>query len=188
MPPEEPPDGADGAGTTAGVGAGAGVGVGAGVVVGVVVVGVVDPDPESVAPPAEGTVTGLVGAGVGTGRGSGAGLLLDEPRGGMVTGDERTGIEGSDNDPLPESETRSALMTLAAEVADGTTTTSDVRAALEDAPGTYEVGWAVDAVVPVTAGAGVGVDGDATGAGSVGAATSPDQSEAEYVRFGVTFL
>jgi hypothetical protein len=181
------------------------VGVGAGVVVGVVVVGVVDPDPESVAPPAEGTVTGLVGAGVGTGRGSGAGLLLDEPRGGMVTGDERTGIEGSDNDPLPESETRSALMTLAAEVADGTTTTSDVRAALEDAPGTYEVGWAVDAVVPfvhtelaaeagaagdgpVTAGAGVGVDGDATGAGSVGAATSPDQSEAEYVRFGVTFL
>lgn len=111
----------------------AGAGVVVGVVVGAVVAGVVDPDPESVAPPAAGTVTGLVGAGVGRGRG--AGVLLDEPRGGMVTGDERTGIEGSDNDPLPESETRSALMTLAAEVADGTTTTSDDRAVVEGAPG-----------------------------------------------------
>lgn len=107
----------------------AGAGVVVGVVVGAVVAGVVDPDPESVAPPAAGTVTGLVGAGVGRGRG--AGVLLDEPRGGMVTGDERTGIEGSENDPLPES----ALMTLAAEVADGTTTTSDDRAVVEGAPG-----------------------------------------------------
>ncbi|HEX3566072.1 MAG TPA: hypothetical protein VHU17_11930 [Acidimicrobiales bacterium] len=181
---------------------------GAGVVVGVVVgaVVVVAPDPESVPPPADGAVTGLgavgAGTGVGTGRGRGVGVLLDEPRGGMVTGDERTGMAGS-ADPLPESETRSALMTVAAEVADGTTTTSDERVA----PEAYEVGWAVDAVVPlvhtelpagvgaaevgaVTAGAGGCVGTEPTGTGSAGAAISPDQAEAEYVRFGfgVTFF
>jgi hypothetical protein len=99
----------------------------------VVVAGVVDPDP--VAPPADGTVTGLVGVGAGTGRGRGAGVLLGEPRDGTVTGDERTGIDGRVNDPPPESETRSALTTLAVEVADGTTTTSAERVAPEDAPG-----------------------------------------------------
>lgn len=80
---------------------GAGVVAGAGFVVGVVGAGVVDPDPEPVAPPAGGTVTGLVGVGAGMGRGSGTGAPLGEPRGGMVTGDERTGTEGSDNDPPP---------------------------------------------------------------------------------------
>jgi hypothetical protein len=112
------------------------VAAGAGVVVGVVVVGAVEPDPELVAPPVEGTVTGLVGAGVGTGTGMGrgAGVLLDEPRSGKVTGDERTGMEGRFNDPLPASETRSALTMLAVEVADGTSTTSAERVAPEDAP------------------------------------------------------
>lgn len=204
MPPEEPTDGADGAGTTD-VGAGAGVAAGAGVVVGVevgAVVAGVDPDPEPVAPPADGTVTGVGAVGAGTGTGRGAGVLLDEPRGGMVTGVERTGIEAS-ADPLPESETRSALMTVAPEVADGTTTTSDERVA----PEAYEVGWAVDAVAPLahtelaaevgaagegaaTDGAAVGVGVEPKGAGLAGAAIRPDQAEAEYVLFGlgVTFF
>ena len=127
--------------------------------------------------------------------------MLDEPRGGMVTGDERTGIAGRVNDPLPASETRSALMTLATEVADGTTTTSAERVAPEDAPGAYAVGWAVEAFVPLVhtelpaevgaTGDGpvaAGVGGEPTGAVSAGAAISPDQAEAEYVRFGVTFF
>ncbi|HWF21725.1 MAG TPA: hypothetical protein VG226_06245 [Acidimicrobiales bacterium] len=65
------------------------------------------------------------------------------------------------------------------------------------------MGWAVDAAAPLVhtelaaevgaAGdgpvtAGVGGSAEPTGAGSAGAATKPDQSEAEYVRFGVTFL
>jgi hypothetical protein len=156
----------------------------------VVVVGVVDPDPDPVAPPEDGTVTGLVGAGVGTGRGRGrgAGVLPEEPRDGMVTGNERTGIEGSVRDP---SETRSALVTLAAAVADGRTT-SDVRTAAEDALGTYEVGWAVVPLLhtelpldggaagegPASAGA-VGVGAEPAGAAPAGSAISPDQSEAE---------
>ena len=206
-PPGSPPDAADGAGATTGAGAGVAAGAaivaGAGAVVGVVVAGAVDPDPEPVAPPADGTVTGPVGVGAGTGTGRGAGALLDEPRGGMATGDERTGIEGRGNDPLPASETRSALMALAAQVADGTPTTSGQRVAPEGAPGPYEVGRAVDALVPLVhtelpadGGAtgdgpippGAGVGGEPTGAVSAGAAISPDQSEAEYVLFGVTFL
>jgi hypothetical protein len=154
MPPDEapgsPPDDAEGAGTAgAGVAAGEGVAAGAGVVVGVVVVGVADPEP--VAPPVDGAVTGLVGAGVGTGTGMGrgAGVLLDGPRSGRVTGDERTGIEGRFNDPLPASETRSALTMLAEEVADGTTTASAEPVAPDEAPVAYDVGWAVDAFVPL---------------------------------------
>jgi hypothetical protein len=196
MPPEVPPgippaDG-EGVGATAGAGvvAGAGVAANGGVVVGVVVVGV-GVDPEPVAPPEDGTVTGLVGAGTGTGRGSGmgAGALLEEPRDGRVTGDERTGIEGRVRDP---SETRSALMALAADVADGSTT-SDVRTAVEDAPGVYEVGWAAVPLLhtefpadggaagagPAGAGAGVGMGDEPTGAVLEGAAISPVQSEAE---------
>jgi len=178
------------------VAAGAGVVGGAGAVVGVIVTGAVDPDPEPVAPPADGTVTGLVGVGAGTGTGRGPGVLLDEPRGGMVSGDERTGIEGRDKDPLPASETRSALMTLGAEAADATTTTSAERVAPEGAPGASEVGRAVDTLVPlvhtvlpadsgavgdgpIRPAAGVGVGGEPTGAVSAGTAISPDQSEAE---------
>jgi hypothetical protein len=190
-PPASPPEDVEGVGTTAGAGAvvGAGGAAGAGVVVGVVGAGAVDPDPEPVAPPAGGTVTGLVGVGAGTGRGTGTGALLDEPRDGMVTGDERTGIEGSGN-AAAVSETRSALVTLAADVTDGTTT-----AAAPAAPEAYEVGRAVEPAVPHTAlpavagvvgagpvtggaGAGVGVSGP-TGAVLTGAAIRPDQSEAE---------
>jgi hypothetical protein len=148
------------------------VAAGAGVV-GVVVAGVVDPDPEPVDPPADGTVTGLVGVGRGTGTGRGPGVLLDEPRSGMVTGNEGMGIEGRVK-PLPESETRSALTTWADEVADGTTT-SDVRSATEGAPEAYEVGAA--GAGPVAAGAGVG--SEPAGAVSAGTAISPVQSEAE---------
>jgi hypothetical protein len=202
VPPGSPPDGSEGVGATAGAGAGAAAGAGVaadgGVVVGVVVV--VEPDPEPVAPPEDGTVTGLVGAGAGTGRGSGmgAGALLEEPRDGRVTGDERTGIEGRVRDP---SETRSALVTLADDVADGSTT-SDVRTAAEDPPGTYEVGRAAVPLLhtelpadgggagagPATAGAGVGVGDEPTGAVLEGAAISPVQSEAEYVFFGWTLF
>jgi hypothetical protein len=173
---------------------GAGGAAGAGFVIGVVGAGVVDPDPEPVAPLAGGTVTGLVGVGTGTGRGRGTGAPLGEPRDGMVTGVERTGIEGSGNDPPPGSETRSALVTLAVDVADGSTTAAEPAA-----PEPYEVGRAVEAVVPHTelpaaggagagpvtggagagAGAGAGVGGEPTGAVFAGAAIRPDQSEAE---------
>lgn len=215
MPPEEPPgsppDAAEGAGATAGAGAGAGVAAGAGAVdaVGAGAVdaaGAVDPDPGAATPPADGTVTGLVGVGAGTGTGtgtgSGAGVLLDEPKSGTVTGDERTGMEGRLNGPLPGSETRSALMTAAADVAAGTTTAVELGDP-GDAPAANEVGWAVDAWVlrlhtelPVDGGVagdgpippGGGVGGEPTGAVPAGAAISPDQSEAEYVLVGVTFL
>jgi hypothetical protein len=174
---------------------GAGGAAGAGFVVGVVGAGVVDPDPDPdpVAPPAGGTVTGLVGVGAGMGRGSGAGAPLGEPRGGMATGDERTGIEGSGNDPPPGSETRSALVTSAVDVTDGSTTAAEPAA-----PEAYELGRAVEAAVPHTelpavagaagagpatdgagAGAGAGFGGEPTGAVFAGEAIRPDQSEAE---------
>lgn len=194
-PPARPPDDVEGVGRTAGAGvvAGAGGAAGAGFVVGVVGAGVVDPDPEPVAPPTGGTVTGLVGVGTGMGRGSGAGAPLGEPRDGMVTGDERTGIEGSGNDPPPGSETRSALVTLAVDVTDGSTTAAEPAA-----PVAYEVGRAVEAAVPHTelpgvvgaagagpvtggagAGTGAGVGGEPAGPVFAGAAIRPDQSEAE---------
>jgi hypothetical protein len=121
-------------------------------------------------------------------------MLADGPKAGMVTGDERTGMEGSVNDVLPVSETSSARTAVGAAEAAGVTTASATRAVPEDAPVAYEVGWTLDALVPLehtelptgvgAAGAGSAADGaggDPTGTGEVsaGAAISPDQAEAE---------
>ena len=199
IPPDDPPDAPpEGAGTTAGAGAAAGAGVGGGGGVGVegaVVVGVVDPNPELAVPPLEGTVTGAVGAG------TGAGVLLGGTSGGMGTGNERTGMEGSDDDPLLGSETSTALTALGVATADDDDTTASVdRAGATDGPALYEVGRAAAAELPLAqaelAGVG-GVGGEAVAGGRVpgwaggepagvlgaGAAINPDQSEAEYVRF-----
>jgi hypothetical protein len=124
MPPEEPPEGREGAGTMAG--AGVGVTGGAGVVGGVGALGDadgVDPDPEPPDPPAGGTVTGVGGAGVGTGMG--AGIAPNGPRDGMVTGDDRMGMvrePGRDSDPPLGSETRSAVAPVDAGLALAVTT------------------------------------------------------------------
>jgi hypothetical protein len=124
MPPDEPPDGREGAGTVAG--AGVGVAGGAGVVDGVGALGDaggVDPDPEPPDPPADGTGAGVGGAGVGTG--TGPGILPNGPSDGMVTGEDRMGRvrePGRDSDPLVGSETRSAVAPVDAGLAVGVTT------------------------------------------------------------------
>jgi hypothetical protein len=124
MPPAEPPEGREGAGTVGG--AGVGVAGGAGVVGGVGALGDggdVDPDPEPPDPAADGTGAGIVGAGVGTG--TGPGILPNGPRDGIVTGEDRMGMvrePGRDSDPLLGSETRSAVAPVDTPLAVGVTT------------------------------------------------------------------